>query len=128
MHFSGKCNIKFGGFLCPLGVVEEAKLIRERCKAERLALEQGQKTAGLKVLNHDKPINAAPDGHDTNHAEFVDGWQRISMAVDSGAAETVIPHKLVTSYEIQDTEASRAGVLRLSDGTAHPKLGGAASC
>ena len=46
------------------------------------------------------------------------------MAVDSGAAETVIPHKLVASYEIQDTEASRAGVCYASaTGQAIPNLG-----
>ena len=46
------------------------------------------------------------------------------MAVDSGAAETVIPHKLVASYEIQDTEASRAGARYASaTGQAIPNSG-----
>ena len=37
------------------------------------------------------------------------GWQYHSLTVDSGAAETVIPHKLVQDHETQETDASRSG-------------------
>ena len=43
----------------------------------------------------------------------------MSMAVDSGAAETVIHHRLVAQHPIQDTESSRAG-LCYSSATGQP--------
>ena len=95
----------------PSGLVEEAKLIRERCKAERLALEQAQKTAELKVLNHDNPINAAPDGHEEANLN------------GSGLGCGRDGHSPQARCKLRDPGyrgvASR-GVLRLSDGTAHP--------
>ena len=51
-------------------------------------------------------------------------WKKISIAVDSGAAETVIPHTLVTEYAIDQTDKSRAGVCYASaTGEPIPNLG-----
>ena len=36
-----------------------------------------------------------------------DGWQLLSMALESVAAETVIPHRLVNQHPFPDTNASR---------------------
>ena len=41
-------------------------------------------------------------------------WRNIAIAIDSGAAETVIPHTLVTEYAINPTDKSRAGVCYAS--------------
>ena len=52
------------------------------------------------------------------------GWQLLSVAIDSGAAETVIPHTLITSYPVEETEKSRAGVTYASaTGDPIPNLG-----
>ena len=34
----------------------------------------------------------------------------LSIAIDSGAAETVIPHRLVTQHRMLETDASRGGL------------------
>ena len=53
-----------------------------------------------------------------------DGWQLLSIAIDSGAAETVIPHTLITGYPIEETEKSRAGVTYASaTGDPIPNMG-----
>ena len=48
-----------------------------------------------------------------------DSWRLMSVAIDSGAAETVIPHRLVTQHQLHETNASRGG-LRYSSATGQP--------
>ena len=43
-----------------------------------------------------------------------DGWQLLSLAEDSVAAETVIPHNLVPQHPIKGTDASRSGMCHSS--------------
>ena len=46
------------------------------------------------------------------------------MAIDSGAAETVIPHRLVSQHPLKDTNASRSGLCYSSaTGQPIPNLG-----
>ena len=53
-----------------------------------------------------------------------DGWQLLSMAIDSGAAETVIPHRLVSQHLLKETNASRSGLCYSSaTGQPIPNLG-----
>ena len=53
-----------------------------------------------------------------------DAWQKISIAIDSGAAATVIPHTMVTEYPIVATAMSEAGVCYVSaTGEPIPNLG-----
>ena len=53
-----------------------------------------------------------------------DGWQLLSGAIDSGAAEVVIPHRLVGQHPLRDTEASRNGKCYASaTGQPIPNLG-----
>ena len=53
-----------------------------------------------------------------------DGWQLLSIAIDSGAAETVIPHTLITGYPVEETQKSRAGVTYASaTGDPIPNMG-----
>ena len=52
------------------------------------------------------------------------GWQLLSIIIDSGAAETVIPHKLIQGYKIQETKDSREGLCYASaTGDPIPNLG-----
>ena len=52
------------------------------------------------------------------------GWQVLSIAVDSGAAETVVPYKLIRNHPIHETEASRSGLNYASAiGDPIPNLG-----
>ena len=53
-----------------------------------------------------------------------DDWKLLSIAIDSGAAATVIPHTLVTEYPIVATAMSEAGVCYVSaTGEPIPNLG-----
>ena len=74
------------------------------------------------------PMNTAPTGDiasvNTRDAEWYGEWQKIAVAVDSGAAETVIPHQLVKHHPIRETEASRSGLNYASaTGDPIPNLG-----
>ena len=52
------------------------------------------------------------------------GWQLLSVAIDSGAAETVIPHRLVGQHPVRATESSRNGMCYASaTGQPIPNLG-----
>ena len=125
---------KFGGNLCPVAAhssqgkefQEEAARIRHQCMAERLEIEsRGCCAPGVPVIFADKPqMNAVGSWHVDECGIAADGWQLLSMAVDSGAAETVIPHRLVSQHPIKDTHASRAGMCYSSaTGEPIPNLG-----
>ncbi len=113
---------KFGGFLCPVTskeFLEEADRIRATCVAERAAQEACE-GRDVRTLVADKPANEI---NKVSH-QMDGGWQLMSMAVDSGAAETVIPHNLVTQYPIWATKESAAGLCYASaTGQPIPNLG-----
>ena len=53
-----------------------------------------------------------------------DGWQLLSMAIESGAAETIIPYRLVSQHPLRETDASRGGLCYSSaTGQPIPNLG-----
>ena len=122
--------VKFGGCInaVPLGddiddldFEEQATVIRERCKSERTQL-MDQAKCSRRVRFHDKPINAMPEYRPSMSSEAE--WQHIELAVDSGAAETVIPHDLVTDHPIEESDASREGLCYVSaTGQPIPNLG-----
>ena len=60
-----------------------------------------------------------------NAAEKCEGeWALMSLAIDSGAAETVIPHTMVTEYPVVETPKSTAGLCYASaTGAPIPNLG-----
>ena len=97
---------------------ERAEILRQECRAEL-----GASSTEAPRLCNDRPLNAVPRGSAEQTAE--DGsWQRISIAIDSGAVETVIPHKLVKQHRIRDTEASLSGLNYVSaTGDPIPNLG-----
>ena len=100
--------MQFGGFLCPITEADqktfrdEADRVRAICLAERRELETRPATpTGPSWAFGGPQLNEVGVG--------ADGWQLLSVAIDSGAAETVIPHRLVGQHPLRDTEASRNG-------------------
>ena len=89
----------------------EAILIREQCLAE---LQAEEVSSAVKPLCHDRPVRALAEAK-----TIEEGWQILSIAIDSGAAETVIPFKQIKNHKIYETEASRAG-LAYSSATGDP--------
>ena len=57
-----------------------------------------------------KPVNAISN----QEFEDTEGWQRLSIIIDSGAAETVIPYKQIKGYAVQETEDSKEGICYAS--------------
>ena len=112
------------GDVCPITLAvghepefaREAQEVRERCMAERVDAEsKAEASTTMEAM-----MNVVMGGR--HHAR--PGWTKISIAVDSGAAETVIPHTLVTSHPIEATAKSRAGVCYASaTGAPIPNLG-----
>ena len=47
-------------------------------------------------------------------SEKYDGWERISLKVDSGAIDTVFPKQAAASVPIQETERSKWGAVSSS--------------
>ena len=109
-----------------LTFAERAELIRQECAADR-----NIHTKETQVLYNDKPLNAMPNMLTEMSRTVAESgsprsgrWQLLSVAVDSGAAETVIPHKLVTSHGVIETDASRSGLNYASaTGDPIPNLG-----
>ena len=109
-----------------------ADTIRTACVAEiasaKTSHDTGNEATRTTTLAHDKPLNAIPNINNNAHNERREAgshaWKMMSMAVDSGAAETVIPHALITDYPILETEASRSGLNYVSaSGDPIPNLG-----
>jgi hypothetical protein len=102
-NFMASCKCsgeKFGGHIQAVSFVEQAEVVRSQCMAER---ERCSCTEAVPtcIMTDDRPINEIQGG-----GKFFDGgWQMITMAVDSGAAETLIPHTLVMGHLIMETEA-----------------------
>ena len=72
------------------------------------------------IMAEDRPINEVQGCGKV----FDEGWQKITMAVDSGAAATLISHTLVMGHPIMETEASKSGVNYASaTGQPIPNLG-----
>ena len=113
---------KCGGSINMLSMQEEAMVVKEKCRAERLEAEE--KTKKPAVMLHHKPINAVPNTAMQSQATLTGSWQLLELAVDSGAAETVIPHDLVLGHPIVETEASAGGLYYASaTGQPIPNLG-----
>ena len=101
--------------------------------AERLELESRatRKLVPLLVTERPMPNGGAYcscwafDGCEINEVGMTpSGWQVLSVAIDSGAAETVIPHRLVGQHPVRATESSRSGMCYASaTGQPIPNLG-----
>ena len=133
----GTAESLFGGRICAVSreFKDEAERVRAMCMAERAELESRHtgNSSSPPVLLTDKPVETPtgpcwafsdPSVQLNELGMTTGGWQLLSMAVDSGAAETVIPHTLVTGHPIRETDASRRGVNYASaTGQPIPNLG-----
>ena len=100
-------------------VAEKVKRIKVRCEAERKEAEskQSQNKESTSVLTKMMGIVSGDVGK-------LQAWRKMSIAIDSGAAEIVIPHTMVTEYPIQQTEKSESGACYASaTGEPIPNLG-----
>ena len=129
--------VEIGGNICaintPAEFKAEAERVRAICIAERLEAESSstktdtQHSLAPPVLLADKPMaeldrmgpcwafgcsHGMPQLNELGKTRC--GWQLMSVAIDSGAAETVIPHKLVSQHPIMETKASRSGLCYAS--------------
>ena len=92
-----------------------------QCEAELQHKSTAHKNIPHRPLTTEKPINAVPT---SSNGKFDERWRRLSVAVDSGAAETVIPYSEVSDYPVMPTEASRSGLNYASaTGDPIPNLG-----
>ena len=90
--------------------------LRQECRAERVKVK-----ADTRFGQRQSPINALPLKQAKTDAKE---WQVLSLAVDSGAAESVIPHLLITEHPIRETEAYIRGLNNISaTGDLLPNLG-----
>lgn len=130
--------VQIAGNLNALSNAGEIAAMREACLAERDAIAkekaEEQATTNLRRICHQKPIGALGPAPSTcasgcqcalNACGQADGaWQPLTMVVDSGAAETVIPHTMVMDHPIHDTQASLSGACYASaTGDPIPNLG-----
>ena len=89
--------------------------------AERVKVKADTRFGQHQIICHDRPINALPLKQANTDAKE---WQVLSLAVDSGAAESVIPHLLINEHPIRETEASLSGLNYISaTGYPIPNLG-----
>ena len=101
-------------------VAEKIKKIKAQCDIERKEAE-AQRHAGAETTNMLKQMMGIHHVGDQHQGKL---WRKISLAIDSGAAEIVIPHTLVTEYPIVETERSRSGACYASaTGEPIPNLG-----
>ena len=111
--------------ICPVTIAsvtgeefqQKAQQPRDRCVAERREAEAAETASRGSLMNM---INTAMGQRKKKSG----GWKQISVAIDSGAAETVIPHTLVPEHEIMEIEKSKAGLCYASaTGEPIPNMG-----
>ena len=93
--------------LYALTVQQRVEAIREALKVE-LELNDAEKGANIekgRVLTPQQPVNVVSK----QKSQDTGGWQLLSIIIDSGAAETVIPYKQIKGYKVKETEDSKEG-------------------
>ena len=120
-NFRCIASLNEGG--CDEDFKARANMMRRECNAERASINQQHVPTNnddKKMLINDRPVHLMPTIASVSESE----WQLLSLAVDSGAAETVIPHMLVQGHPIRETDASRSGLNYVSaTGDPIPNLG-----
>ena len=84
--------------------------VRQECWTERTNVKADTRLGQRQIPCHDRSSNAMPLRQSNTDAQE---WKVLSLAVDSGAAESVIPHSLINDHPIQETEASQNGFNNL---------------
>ena len=115
----------------PIGVVAmkdlaESKRVswNESVEDQEMAVAEGR-AAGIHMLTEGQQAQA-PVGRDLCAAwsSEQNGWRKIRVVMDSGAAECVAPRDMAPQYRIADSIASRSGVFYTSaDGGRLDNLG-----
>ena len=102
-------------------VAEKVKNIKAKCELERKEAE-AQRMASIETTNMLKQIMGIHGFRDDRQQQQV--WKKMSVAIDSGAAGTVMPHTMVTEYPVIETDKSRSGACYSSaTGEPIPNLG-----
>ena len=106
----GETRSRGGGNCHPLvGVVADGnddKLFTERAKdVRKICMRERTGNFEHRKLCHDRPLCALPQQTGSHWQGWMTGWQYFALTLDSGAAETVIPHMLVQDHAIQETDA-----------------------
>ena len=117
-------------FLCPLekntqsetDFVNKAKDMRAQCRAETSAAEASSDAHQVKMTTSDRPILSTSRRHH-KPCQPPPGWQLLSLTVDSGASETVIPHDQIRGYEIRETSSTKGMNFYLRRGRSNSKSG-----
>ena len=117
-------------FLCPLekntqsetDFINKANDMRAQCRAEILATEASRDAHQVKMLTSDRPIFGTSSRHHTPW-QPLPGWQLLSLTVDSGASETVIPDDQIRGYEIRETSSTKGMNFVSASGDPIPNLG-----
>ena len=86
---------------------QEVKHDKKEAAAER------RRVKGINCLYNDQAGKSAGELNGAWRAEK-DGWTRIEVVMDSGAAECVCPPSMAPHFKIEDTVASKAGVYYTS--------------
>ena len=106
-----------------LTFAEKASLCRDKYLAEISANGGGGQASGGGQTSFAEAISRLEDPR-LQINEVHNQWQLLSVAVDSGAAETVIPYNLIKGYPVRETDASRNGLNYASaTGDPIPNLG-----
>ena len=101
-------------------VADKVKKIKAQCEIKRNEAE-AQRQAGTETTNMLKQMMGI---HHVGEQHYGQPLRKISLAIECGAAETVIPHTLVTDYPIVETYKSRSGACYASaTGEPIPNLG-----
>ena len=97
-----------------LGTYQLERLWEYRCEAAQ-ARAEGQR-AGIHVLTEHQVKDAGTRGGELCAAwsSEVNGWKRVKVVLDSGAAESVAPRSMAPHFEVRDSPASKAGVYYTS--------------
>ena len=99
---------------------QEVRNRRSRPRMTRSAVPQAVKKGGTEMHNRYQclcSIEVENDGLD-QVTERSEGWERISLKVDSGAIDTVIPRGVAAHVPVQETSRSRSGAgFRAANGS-----------
>ena len=77
--------------------------INLKCANERKEVENERRSTLLVQMR-----GAASLGERSTYGQQKE-WRKIAITIDSGAAETVVPHTMVTEYPIRATENAESG-------------------
>ena len=101
--------------------MKDIDIFRQQCIVEAKQMErkeewEDRRAAGLCCLYQQQAGNEVQSGGDLCAAwsSEVNGWRKVKVVMDSGAAELVAPRSMAPQFAIVDSAASKAGVYYTS--------------